>query len=147
MLVVLTLILFAQDWITRRPRLWRNLRLGFLTATLLCAWLGHQRATLCGAGRCLHSLATIGFRWETFLMDPVIFMLWGFVALGLLFWGRGVYCGWLCPFGALQELLNVLAQRIGVDRSPCHKALHERLWVIKYTHIRRHPGALILFHA
>lgn len=66
-------------------------------------------------------------------MDPVIFMLWGFVALGLLFWGRGVYCGWLCPFGALQELLNVLAQRIGVRQIAVRQGLHERLWVIKYT--------------
>ena len=80
----------------------------------------------------LHSLLT-GFRWETFLIEPVIFLLWGFVALGLLFWGRGVYCGWLCPFGALQELTNVAAERLGVRQIAVPQALHERLWVIKYT--------------
>ena len=74
-----------------------------------------------------------GFRWETFLIEPVIFLLWGFVALGLLFWGRGVFCGWLCPFGALQELTNALAQRLGVRQIAVPFALHERLWVIKYT--------------
>ena len=80
----------------------------------------------------VHSLLT-GFRWETFLIEPVIFLLWGFTALGMLFWGRGVYCGWLCPFGALQELLNDAAQRLGIRQIAVPQALHERLWVIKYT--------------
>jgi NosR/NirI family nitrite reductase transcriptional regulator len=80
----------------------------------------------------IHSLLT-GFRWETFLIEPVIFLLWSFVALCLLFWGRGVYCGWLCPFGALQELLNFAAQRLGIKQIAVPQALHERLWMIKYT--------------
>ena len=80
----------------------------------------------------VHSLLT-GFRWETFLIEPLIFLLWGFVALGLLFWGRGVYCGWLCPFGALQELLNAVAMKLGVRQIAVPRALHERLWVLKYT--------------
>jgi NosR/NirI family nitrite reductase transcriptional regulator len=80
----------------------------------------------------LHALMS-GFRWETFLIEPVIFLLWGFVALGLLFWGRGVYCGWLCPFGALQEITNEIAQRLGVPQIAVPFAVQERLWVIKYT--------------
>jgi NosR/NirI family transcriptional regulator, nitrite reductase regulator len=44
-----------------------------------------------------------------------------------------VYCGWLCPFGALQELTNMLAQRLGVKQIAVPQALHERLWVIKYS--------------
>lgn len=51
----------------------------------------------------------------------------------MLFWGRGVYCGWLCPFGALQELTNAAARRLGVRQVAVPQALHERLWVIKYT--------------
>src|SRR5690606_6033924 len=64
---------------------------------------------------------------------PLIFVLWSAVALGMLFWGRGVFCGWLCPFGALQELTNQAAQRLGVRQIAVPQALHERLWVIKYS--------------
>jgi polyferredoxin len=28
--------------------------------------------------------------------------------LGVLVWGRGLFCGWLCPFGALQEFAHRL---------------------------------------
>ena len=133
MLTVLTLILFAQDWITRRPRLWRALRIGFLSFTLfVLGWGLNGQLSVVQVVAFVHSLLT-QFRWETFLIEPVIFLLWGFVALGLLFWGRGVYCGWLCPFGALQELANMLAQRFGIKQIAVPQALHERLWVIKYT--------------
>lgn len=133
MLTALTLILFAQDFITRRPKLWRRLRLGFLLTTFLVLGMGlNGQLSVVQVVAFLHSLLT-GFRWETFLTDPVIFLLWGFTALGLLFWGRGVYCGWLCPFGALQELTNALAQRFGIRQIAVPQGLHERLWVIKYT--------------
>jgi NosR/NirI family nitrite reductase transcriptional regulator len=133
MLGVLTLILFAQDWITRRPRLWRGGRLAFLVSTLFVLGFGiNGQLSVVQVIAFIHALLT-GFRWETFLIDPVIFMLWGFVALGLLFWGRGVYCGWLCPFGALQELVNVMAQRAGIRQLAVPQALHERLWAVKYT--------------
>lgn len=133
MLSVLTLILLLQESFVARPRLYRWGRLGFLAVTFL--WLGwgiNGQLSVVQVVAFLHALLS-GFRWETFLIEPVIFILWGFVALGLLFWGRGVYCGWLCPFGALQELTNTAAKRLGVPQIAVPQALHERLWVIKYT--------------
>lgn len=133
MLAALWLIFFAQEWIVRRPRLWRGLRLGFLSVTLLVlGWGMNAQLSVVQMVAFIHSLLS-GFRWETFLIEPLIFLLWGFVALGLLFWGRGVYCGWLCPFGALQELLNAAAVKLGIRQVAVPRALHERLWMLKYT--------------
>ena len=78
-----------------------------------------------------NSLLT-GFSWEYFLSAPLIFVLWASIAAGLLFWGRGPFCGWLCPFGALQELLNNVAQALKVPQYRVPWGLHERLWPIKY---------------
>ncbi|WP_207103136.1 4Fe-4S binding protein, partial [Paracoccus shandongensis] len=133
MLAVLGLVLFGQEWLVRRPHLWRRLRLAYLATTLVVlGWgLGAQLSVV-QVIAFLHALLS-GFRWETFLIAPLVFVLWSAVALGMLFWGRGVFCGWLCPFGALQELTNAAAQRLGIRQIAVPQALHERLWVIKYT--------------
>ncbi len=133
MLLVLGLILFLQEQFVKRPRLWFWGRTAYLSVTLVwLGWIAGGQLSVVQVVAFVQSLLS-GFRWETFLIEPVIFMVWSFVALGLLFWGRGVFCGWLCPFGALQELSNTLARRLNVPQVAVPWGVHERLWVIKYT--------------
>ena len=131
-LAVLTAIFFFQDWLTKYPKLTSRVRIAFLTFTML--WIGfyaNAQLSVVNTLTFFDALLT-GFRWEFFLMEPLIFILWGSVAASLLFWGRGVYCGWLCPFGALQELTNKLARRLRVPQLTVPWFLHERMWPIKY---------------
>ncbi|MFD2176493.1 4Fe-4S binding protein [Veronia pacifica] len=53
-----------------------------------------------------------GFEVTVFLLDPMLFVLWSFVFVSLFLWGRGMFCGWLCPFGAMQELVARAAERL-----------------------------------
>jgi NosR/NirI family transcriptional regulator, nitrous oxide reductase regulator len=132
-LVALVLILFLQDALVRRVRAYLALRLVFLSFTLV--WLGWYAGAQLSTINILtfaQSLLT-GFSWDFFLLNPLIFMLWSFVAVTLLFWGRGIYCGWLCPFGALQELLSRAARRLGVRQWRPPFLVHERLWPVKYV--------------
>jgi NosR/NirI family nitrous oxide reductase transcriptional regulator len=78
------------------------------------------------------SALTTQFSWDAFLIDPLVFLLWFAVASALIFWGRGAYCGWLCPFGALQELTNRLAKLARIPQYAIPWGLHERLWPLKY---------------
>ena len=132
-LFLLTLILLFQDWLTRRPRLLKVVRTGYLLFTLFfIGWYTLAQLSI------LHVLTFINailhqFSWESFLVDPLIFILWGYVALTLLLWGRGVYCGWLCPFGALQELINKIAQRLKIPEYKFPDVVHERLMALKYV--------------
>lgn len=131
-LLILTAIFFFQDWLVKRPRLFAWVRNGYLVFTLV--WLGWYAGAQLSVVNVLtftNALVT-NFSWEFFLAAPLIFILWAAVAAGLLFWGRGPFCGWLCPFGALQELLGKLAQRLKVPQVKLPWGLHERLWPIKY---------------
>ena len=131
-LTVLTLILMFQDWIVTRPHLLERLRVGFLIYTLVfIGWYGLAQLSVVNILTFIQAVLH-GFHWSTFLMDPLVFILWVFVAATLLLLGRGIYCGWLCPFGALQVLVNKLARRLHVPQFEVPQYLHERLWAIKY---------------
>jgi polyferredoxin/Na+-translocating ferredoxin:NAD+ oxidoreductase RnfG subunit len=131
-LVLLNAILLFQDWFARRPRLLERVRRAFLLYTVFfIGWYGLAQLSVVQVLTFVHAVMA-GFQWETFLIDPMIFILWSFVAFSLLLWGRGVYCGWLCPFGALQELVQQLARRFNFRQLEFPDVVHERLWGLKY---------------
>lgn len=130
---LLTLIFFFQDWLVRRPRLFGRIRTGFLLFTLFwLGWMVHAQPSVVNVLTFFNALIT-DFKWDYFLMDPLLFILWCSIAVALLFWGRGPFCGWLCPFGALQELTNKVARRLKVPQYTVPWPLHERLWPLKYV--------------
>lgn len=131
-ILLLTGIFFFQDQIVKRPALYERVRMGFLIFTLVwLGWIAHAQLSVVNVMTFANALRG-DFRWDYFLMDPLVFILWCSVAASLLFWGRGAFCGWLCPFGALQELASKAAKKLGVRQIEVPFGLHQRLWPIKY---------------
>lgn len=132
MLAILTGAFFFQMFLTRSARATYWFRMGFLSFTLV--FLGWHAAAQLSVVNILALVASLreGFSWQAFMLDPLTFILWWAVAAALIFWGRGAYCGWLCPFGALQELTNQIARFFKVPQLTLPWGLHERLWPLKY---------------
>ncbi|WP_300515236.1 NosR/NirI family protein [Aliiroseovarius sp.] len=132
MLLVLTLAFFFQMQLTRSDRAVKIFRYTFLTITLVfLGWYANAQLSVVNL-MALFGALTSDFSWQAFMLDPLTFILWFAVAAAILFWGRGAYCGWLCPFGALQELTNSIARALKVPQFKLPWGLHERLWPIKY---------------
>ena len=130
-LTILTLILLFQDYLARHPNLLIRVRMGFLFYTLFfVGWYAHGQLSIINvltfAQAIMHQ-----FSWDTFIIDPMLFLIWVYVAATLLLWGRGVYCGWLCPFGALQELTFKLARKLRLPFFDIPHVMHERLAALK----------------
>ncbi|MCF6430927.1 NosR/NirI family protein [Leisingera sp. MMG026] len=132
MLLVLTGVFFFQFQATANARVFYWFRIGYLTVTLVfLGWYANAQLSVVNLMALAGSLRG-GFSWDAFLLDPLVFIQWFAVAAALLFWGRGAYCGWLCPFGALQELTNKIARACRVPQITLPWGLHERLWPAKY---------------
>src|SRR5450830_704469 len=82
----------------------------------------------------LHALL-FHWTWSLFLSDPFIFLFWIFIIFTVFLFGRGLFCGWMCPFGSLSEALYKLGGLIGLKRFQGHLARvwHDRLKWVKYA--------------
>ena len=75
------------------------------------------------------------WRWELFLSDPFVFLFWIFIVVSVFFWGRGMFCGWMCPYGSLAEMVYHVAGKLGLRRYQRHllpQNWHDRMKWIKY---------------
>jgi transcriptional regulator of nitric oxide reductase/ferredoxin len=92
------------------PRLLTPVRLGALAVmTAFVGYWGQGQltiATVLGVVR----TAVEGGSFVFLLYDPFGLAIWGAAILGLVLWGRALFCGWLCPFGALQEFAHHLGR-------------------------------------
>lgn len=128
---VLTLFIRPAQW-ARKPKRLMRLRLGSLIFCL--AFIGvyaQGQLSVVNIYTLLLSLGQ-GFNLEVFLLDPMIFILWLFVSVTLFIWGRGLFCGWLCPFGALQELVAMLGQKLSIKQIKIKPQYHDIAKKSKY---------------
>jgi len=132
-LAVLVGIFFFQDQLARRPILYDRMRLAFLAFALFwIGWYAQAQLSVVNVLTFTTALRT-EFRWDAFLMDPLVFIMWCATAISMVFWNRGAFCGWLCPFGALQELSNRLAKRLGLKQVTVPHGVNTRLATLKYV--------------
>lgn len=132
LLTVLTLIFIFQARLARSRLAHRIVRTGFLLVVLV--WLGWT------AGAQLSTVHVINYAMAPFhhldfgfyLAEPLIVIIAAYALVSVLLIGRGVFCGWLCPFGALQELLGQVSRALGVPQWNPPVALEKRLWWGKY---------------
>ena len=66
------------------------------------------------------------------LYDPFSILIWGGVIFGFVVWGRGLFCGWLCPFGAMQEFMHHLGRWLRLPRIEPSPVWDTRLKWLKY---------------
>ncbi len=119
--------------LTRRPRLYAVLRPAFLAFVLVwLGWMAGAQITVVNVLTWLRAVAG-EFSFAMFMSDPLTAVLILFVAVTFVIWGRGVFCGWLCPFGALQELLAKLARMLRIPAVALTPGAHRVLRPVKYA--------------
>ena len=87
--------------------------------------------------------ALSGASFEFLLYDPFSLLIWGVVLGSLIVWGRGFFCGWLCPYGALQEIAHALGRFLRLPEWKVAHAWDQRLKWVKYVVLSVLIGAAV----
>lgn len=132
-LTLLSVALFMQKRFSAQVKRLRILRTLYLLFTLgFLGWYAQGQLTIVNITAAIESLVS-GDDLSYLMNDPMTVILWIFVGATLLVWGRGTFCGWLCPFGALQELISLLSNAVGIRQRRVRAALDAKLKWIKYA--------------
>jgi NosR/NirI family nitrous oxide reductase transcriptional regulator len=129
-LIVLTLIFGFQDLLARSRLAHRLVRTGFLLFVLV--WLGWVAGAQLSILNLMRWLTAPLRGLEAHLLEPLVLIIAAYTLVSLILIGRGVFCGWLCPFGALQELLGQFSRALRLPQWTPSAPLERRLRYGKY---------------
>lgn len=129
--LICTVVLFNRKFV--RMKSWPYQR-GILLILVLgfIGWWGQGQLSI------VTPLATIvsavnGKPLDFLLYDPFSLLIWAVVIVSFFIVGRALFCGWLCPFGALQELVAKVAKALSIPQLKVTDVWDARLKSLKYV--------------
>ncbi len=137
-LLVLTIllasfVLFYNNSITQNRNRFFLFRVFFLSWILIwLGWIVGGQISIIHLMNFISLITNFGGDLTTFLVEPAILIIGVATLISLFVWGRALFCGWLCPFGALQELLSIFSQKVGIKQVFLAERIDKKLRYIKY---------------
>ena len=133
LLGILTVTLFARK-LTQNKKTITYIKI-FLNGTVFL-WIGGFQSLQIGTQKIYGTYNTLKINneaWENILFDPIYIILGVFTIITTLIWGRGIFCGWLCPFGTIQDIIYKVKNLLKFKTFEIPDFIHNKLLYLKYV--------------
>lgn len=132
LITLYALLYFRQSWLAKTSNL-KTLRPLILLFTLIfIGWYGQAQLSIVTIIAVIKTFQTTpGFSF--LLYDPLSSVLWLAVIFSFFIWGRGTFCGWLCPYGVMQEFTSKFGEMIKIKPIKLNQSLDSKLKYLKYV--------------
>ncbi|MEN9895780.1 MAG: hypothetical protein RIR97_1632, partial [Pseudomonadota bacterium] len=102
---------------------YRAIRLFILASVIgFVGWWGQGQLSIVTPLGVVRGLAA-GTDLNFLLYDAFSLFIWVSVLVSFVIWGRGLFCGWLCPFGAMQEFADLIGRSLRLPQVEVPKTL------------------------
>ena len=129
---LVTALLFGMNRMAGH-RYFTPIRLTILAVvTSFIGWWGQGQLSIATPLAVVRTAMDVG-SFAFLLYDPFSLVIWGVSIIGFVLWGRGLFCGWLCPFGALQEFAHHLGRMLRLPVIEPNRDWDNRLKYLKYV--------------
>lgn len=126
-LALLTVALRYSNQFAANGRRLAIFRWGFLVFTLVyLGWYAQGQLSVVQLTGVIKSI-TAGQGFGSILYDPVSVLIIVFTLVTFVAWGRGTFCGWLCPFGAMQEIVASIGRNMRLPKLHLPRNVTQRL--------------------
>lgn len=127
------LILLAFQKRLAAARMFTPIRLTILAVVIgFVGWWGQGQLSIVTVLGVIRT-AFQGGSYTFLVYDPFSLLVWGVAIIGFVLWGRGLFCGWLCPFGAMQEFAHHLGRLLRLPQIKPSNRWDARLKWVKYA--------------
>lgn len=124
-------LLFRMNWLAGLTT-FTPIRLAILAGVVgFIGWWGQGQLSIVTVMAIFRTAIDQG-SYTFLLYDPFSLVIWGLTIVGFVLWGRGFFCGWLCPFGALQEFAHHLGRLLRLPEIRVSQVWDDRLKWVKY---------------
>jgi len=122
----------GRSWTTADPK--RIKRLHLISMLIGCFGLGFAMKAQPSVTQMLTLVDSLvhEWRWQLFASEPLIFLLWIFTFIASLIWGRGLFCGWVCPYGAMTDLVRLIAIKLHIPELELPTRIHMKARYLRY---------------
>ncbi len=134
-LLLIILLMTLKDPASRRRKFLEAVKYGYLGVSFIFVGLVLKaQPTTTNIVIMFSAMKELKFPMGLYMLEPFIFLSFIFIFLTMIIWGRGVFCGWLCPYGAMLELLNKFYNKIFPKiRQHLGEKSHRKLIYLKYS--------------